>query len=261
MSLFIDNLEKFSITPNFWCSHEYFQLANLQENVVGNKIIVLDGEIVVFPYLDCSTGILEVPRTLSFVWSILFPCKVDGGSYFLLDYNYIYYPGCFVNMMGGHWQTFRKNVRKFPARYNDRGEFYLNYIPFEDQFESEFFNLAEEWFASRNQDEEIHDSDTLIRYLYFGKNRKILVDQQGKVLGVNIWDENFAYINFRFSLCKNIPFLSEYLRYRFYTDPEILRKKKLVNDGGILDNPSLGTFKDKMNPVYKKTIVSWKTDV
>jgi hypothetical protein len=49
------------------------------------------------------------------------------------------------------------------------------------------------------------------------------------------------------------------MRYLFYRDPEIRNQNKLVNDGGVLDNPNIKAFKDKMNPVRVREVYQWKS--
>lgn len=111
--------------------------------------------------------------------------------------------------------------------------------------------------GTKEEDQVIHDDEVMIDYLFHGDNRKILVDKNGFILGINIFDSNYKYINFRFSFSRNIKFLSEYLRYVFYTDPAILNQNKLVNDGGSLDNKNLAFFKEKLNPLEKRKIFSY----
>ncbi len=78
------------------------------------------------------------------------------------------------------------------------------------------------------------------------------------MVGMNVWDENHLYINYR--LCIVDPserFLDEFMRYLFYTDPLIMEQNKLVNDGGVLGNEGLKRFKDKMNPFSVRPVYSW----
>ena len=114
-----------------------------------------------------------------------------------------------------------------------------------------------EWVGTKGEDQEIHDDEVMLNYLFHGNNRKILVDKNNYILGVNIWDLGYSQIYFRFNFSRNIKFLNEYLRYIFYTDPIILNQNKLVNDGGSLDNKNLEAFKDKLRPLEKREIFSY----
>ena len=94
--------------------------------------------------------------------------------------------------------------------------------------------------------------------IFEGENRRFLRSKKGKIYGLNIWDENFQYINYRYCICGKEDFISEYMRLLFYTDSVILNKGKLVNDGGVLDNPKLRFFKDKLNPMQVKERRTWR---
>lgn len=156
-----------------------------------------------------------------------------------LDYEYIYDSKDFLKMEGGKWAVFRKNSRKFPNRIGEELTYSYGRIS-----AKKIGNLLDSWmdrFAL------IHDGEILIDYIFDGESRKGLIEvESGKLYGLNVWDENFRYINFRYCICQGIPFLSEYLRLLFYQD--MVSKGKLVNDGGSLDNPALKSFKEKMNP-------------
>jgi hypothetical protein len=160
-------------------------------------------------------------------------------------------------MEGGDWAVFRKNCRKFPKRFPD---FKFTYstpedYPFED-LNGWLYEIFQNWLFAK--DEEVKDDEVAEAYLTQGRNRKILWDPDGFIWGVNIWDENWEYINFRFCFCRPGDYLSEYMRWLFYTDPLILDKKKLMNDGGALDNLNLKSFKDKLNPLFVRDVFSWR---
>jgi len=196
------------------------------------------------------------------VWSDLpgFAAVAGPSEAIPLDLEYLYDPRSFLDMKGKSWAVFRKNVRKFPDRYKGGTEY--NWIDFydlrRDRREEKIGSLLEEWLEDR-PDQEIHDSQLMIDYLFRGWRRKVLWNtSSNQLLGINVWDENWKYVNFRFSICRNTPFLSEYMRYLFYTDKTILNPNKLVNDGGVLDNDSLKRFKDKLNPISVRQVNSWK---
>lgn len=173
-----------------------------------------------------------------------------------LDYNFIYDPQDFLEMKGKKWATFRKNARKFPKRHKGHLNYY--HMPaerhhYDDWYMDQLNEIVDDWSDGRK---EIHDADVLIKYLLEAEHREVLTDQYGNVYGINIWDENYTYLNFRYCVCRTIPFVSEYMRWLFYTNH--VHHKKLVNDGGALDNEELAKFKMKLNPVMVNTINSWK---
>jgi len=104
---------------------------------------------------------------------------------------------------------------------------------------NEVLDVLSQWLSTKQ--EEIHDDEVMLLYLTEGNNRKALFEND-ELLAINVWDENPTFINYRYCVCKPVPFLSEYARYQFYTDPCILSKNKLVNDGGVLDKESLLFF-------------------
>jgi len=143
-------------------------------------------------------------------------------------------------MAGGHWATFRKNSRKFPNRILDE----LFYVTVQKGETKQIADLLDIWVQ---RFEAVEDHETLINFAFNGNNRAALFGVNGKLYGINIWDENFYYVNYRYSICGNEPFLAEYMRLLFYQD--IQRRGKLVNDGGMVGNLQLKRFKEKMNPL------------
>lgn len=230
-------LEEKRITPNWWCSEEYFLRAGFKvfEEAGVWEVKDLFGGII-FPVLN-NTGVE--------FWAD-FP-EAQGNSF--LDFEYIYDPKEFLEMRGGSWQVFRKNSRKFPRRH---GEDFFCYVPIEDKHQARLFSLLNSWTSKF---EEIHDAEVLIDFCLRGEHREVLVDKlDGQVYGLNVWDENYCYVNFRYSICESIPYLAEYLRLLFYQG--IVGKHKLVNDGGSFGELSLIAFKNKMNPVKVREVKS-----
>ena len=83
-----------------------------------------------------------------------------------------------------------------------------------------------EWLEIQYR-KEIYDDQVMAEYLFYGNNRKILRSVSGRVYGLNVWDENFKYINYRYCVCGKSDFISEYMRWLFYTDQLILNKDKM----------------------------------
>lgn len=257
-------LEKLKVIPNFWCAEEYFEKAGLEEELRPDGfLIVKDNQTVMFPAIDTEFGAIGtggVPR----IWSDFVTGYAGWGvkdySPSFLDYEYLYDPKEFSTMEGGKWQVFRKNCRKFPHRHNS----ILTYTrmgawPYPG-LDAAFTSMFQEWLSG--VDREIQDDEVMLKYFSEGFNRKILWSHtEKKIYGINIWDENYQYINFRYSFCRKGDFLPEYMRWLFYRDGEILHKGKLVNDGGVLDNPNLEKFKNKMNPYKIRKVYSWVKNI
>lgn len=257
---YLELLEKGSITPNFWCSEEYFDKAKLTEVYDSGTWGILDQDWgLMFPLLDSIGGYFEriVEPDVDKIWSDFPEWKPKGWNSKFLDYEYIYDPKIFLHMEGGDWATFRKNCRKWPRRFGN-GNLIYGWISSFSYFspKDELSDVLISWLENKSSEDMVMDSEVLVKYLFHGQNRKILY-HKNKIYGVNIWDENYKYINFRYSICRPEEFLSEHMRWLFYTDPFIQEKNKLVNDGGVLDNPKLKFFKDKMNPLQVREVYSW----
>ena len=257
-SKYLKLLERKGIRPNFWCSNEYFEPAGFKEQTVGNSVWIEDesGQLM-FPPLSLRSKnypYSSMPKDKFSIWADFSnPRRIYlMGIYGFLDYEYIYDPKSFLNMTGKHWATFRKNCRKYPKRHKGNLQ-YRAVNPINDIVKiSEFF---EAWLRE-NKWPEYHDGEVMTKYVLFGQNREALIDSAGDIHGLNIWDENYTFINYRFCLCYDRPFLSEYMRYLFYVHK--VNQNKSVNDGGILDRPGLKEFKDKLNPIAINKIYSWK---
>jgi len=240
---YLTALEQQKIIPNFWTSAEYL----LKSKAVWVKHKGLFGFITIDGYwLLPPLGINNSSISVYAGWPDI---KIDGSKF--LDYQFIYNPKDFQSMVGSQWQTFRKNIRKFPKRSN--GELIYKRLELEESV-PEISALLYNWADCR----EVFDPPTFVRFILQGDNRKGLFFNN-HLVGVNVWDENYYYINFRYCVDNGSPFLNEYMRYLFYTDDEIIQRNKLVNDGGSLDSESLYRFKMKLNPcqilrVYSLTI-------
>lgn len=275
---YIDLIQKAGVIPNFYISDEYFYKAGFLEDTIYMDhrywIIVMDGDWMVFPPI--SSGGTFSPRDVAEIkkvalcqgiWSDFKGYDPINATPVLLDHEFLYDPKDFLNISGSKWEVFRKNSRKFPNRLNKPltyisippGYGRLNLVDsqYTIHIEDAMDSLAIEWLSGFSSECIIQDDNTLLEFLRSGMNRKILVDCDGTVYGVNIWDENYRYINYRYCITRRIPYLSECMRLRFYTDPEILAKNKLVNDGGNLGAEKLYNFKMKLNPLSVRTVNSW----
>jgi len=171
-----------------------------------------------------------------------------------LDWEYVFDPTDFNDMAGGKWNTFRKNVRKWPREnpewvYTD-----------ELQDWTALSVLMGEWMEGRADKAE--DAELMLKYVFSSRQdvkKNFMYNgvqtpgcSYGELVGVNVWDWNWKYINYDLCVVKEGErFLDEFMRYSFYIDPEIFQTGKLVNDGGSLGREGLERFKDKMNPRIK----------
>lgn len=253
MNKYLEQLELLKIKPNFWCSDEYFQKAGFRIISDDNLTWVedIEGQII-FPLLVDNKGILQIVPDKG-IWAGLKDFHPNDGQADFLDYEYIYDPKKFQEMKGKHWTVFRKNCRKYPNRFSS-SLLYTSRYNCNASCDSQISELVSSWLESI-PDSKVHDATVLLEYVFKGMNRKILVDGSGQIHGLNIWDENYMFINYRYCICQDEPFLSEYMRWLFYID--MIEKDKLVNDGGILDRPALKKFKDKLNPIEVNEVYSW----
>ena len=254
MTEYLKIAERKNLLPNFWMSEEYFQKAELQEMSWEGWVWWEEDGWAVVPPISLNHPLGEIPSYFSLpIWSDFPEFKPHFLFSEFLDYEYIYDPKHFENMEGGKWKIFRKNSRKWPRE--NPGSTYIfmkNKSPFQQR---EINKVGIQWLQQSQED--IQDGEVLLKYIWEGKNQKGLYVKD-QLVGVNIWDENYYYINFRFCICNPEPFLSEYMRFLFYSD--IAHKNKLVNDGGVLDKESLKKFKDKLNPISIRKVKSWKRE-
>jgi len=254
-SLWLDLIEKNNITPNFLCSLEYFQKSDWKEASDGDYVGVYDvDDLPTLPLINIKKGILHQHVPPLGIWADVpgfEPYEFVNKSFW--DYQFIYNSLNFQNMNGKQWSVFRKNSRKF-FRNNQQMDIIETKIGSIDQLEDFSYQAIE-----TIKDNSIHDIDTMINFLMNGRHRQFIIDKsKKKLLAVNIWDENYKYINYRYCLCLDLPYLSEFARIKFYKFIALIRPGKLVNDGGVLGRQSLKSFKDKMNPVEIRKIYTWK---
>lgn len=258
-STYLKALRDLKVEPNFWCSEEYLEKSGCREAMLGMCVTVMDGDQHVFPPLYIGGG-YSLDQPYGPIWSDFVGFETEalkaGWTRENLDLEYIFNPVDFVEMGGGRWMTFRKNSRKW-GRRNEEWGYGLTTTPVFPPGPL-LDDLLVDWLGTLGEDIEVYDDSVMLQYLYNGENRKALWNREGKLMGVNIWDHNWKYINFRYCICRPEPFLAEFMRWLFYTDPEILGAGRFVNDGGVLDRPSLKAFKDKMNPVRVRQVCSWK---
>lgn len=236
-------VENSGLSPNFFMSEEYLEAKGLEwieeRGLWGCRESGEPGWYLPPVRVDGGLGLHAV------VWAGL--PGVEGPEF--LDYEFIYDPQRFLSLGGHHWSVFRKNVRKWPMRMASNGSEYRRLA--EDECMEEGANLFASWAGGG----EVFDPETMLRMVVGGRNRAGLF-RGGVLVGMNVWDWNWMYVNFRLCLDNGEPFLQEYLRWLFYTSPVILDSGKLVNDGGCLGSGGLFNFKMKLHPVEVRKIYS-----
>lgn len=233
-------------SPNFWVSLEYWLRSDCEWVEMGalEGIQQTKDEWLIPPMLNKNGFLLNGMPIFAGFPDMSFPKAV------FLDYQFMYDPKDFADLSGSKWEVFRKNIRKFPARNPGT----LLYLPLRiDDIMDAVEDLLLKWANGRT----IFDPETFTRFVLQGDNRKGLF-LNNDLIGVNVWDENDTFVNFRYCVDNGMPFLNEYLRYMFYTDADIVGKGKLVNDGGALESPNLKRFKEKLNPKNVWSVYSCK---
>jgi len=245
---YLARAHELKIIPNFWLTKEYLSIQKNMKLETGNGFIWLqEDEWAVFPPIPLFDIFDTVKPSLPKlkIWSDFVNYSVGEPIQFL-DWEYTYYSTNFFDMRGGKWEVFRKNSRKWPRR-NEGCWTYTTDVPPVPEIKS----LLIKWLDNK-KDEEIADSESLIWFMFHGSNRAFL-KRKSELVGVNIWDENGDWLIYRYCIADTEErFLDEFLRLLFYQS----FPGRLVIDGGVLDNPGLKKFKDKLNPVQKRLVYS-----
>ena len=265
-NLYLNRAKRIKLIPNFFISVPYLKLSNVKGFMEDGWVWIEDEEWLLFPPLSLTTNNHHCPfiSKLKNVWSdfeSLHPSPNFSKKEFL-DWEYIFNPTHFNDLSGGKWETYRKNIRKWPRTHENWK--YLDYIDTISNRTKIRYLLAD-WMEIKM--ENLQDYDLIINYIlgyHSNVHFKFLYHIKDKLnpiydlYAINVWDENWMYINYRYCIIKkDNPYLDEFARYLFYTDPIIQRKGKLINDGGCLGNEGLERFKDKLNPVKKRAVYSW----
>lgn len=268
MDLYLRKIKELRIDTNFWCSQEYLSFAGAVEKKNDHFVWLEDPDagLLFFPSIDLRYGFLSPynPEHLT-IWSDFagfspvfpafhrFPYRPE-----FLDYEYLYWPNNFQNMRGGRWKVFRKNVRKWPRR--NRCWRYELATKHSRREEADILELVAAWLEAIGIDK-VHDGDVMIKFAVGGEYRALLY-RKDQLVGMNVWDYSPTdRINFRYSIAlPGEDFLSDYLRFLFYTSPPVRCWGLTVNDGGALDNPGLKKYKEKLNPIRIRTVQTWRRE-
>jgi hypothetical protein len=241
-------MERNGIEPNFFCSLPYWFLSDSEYQYDWNGSWIVSDSLCMIPPLGENTGV-------DFIWSDFNRYNPGPGWYKeFLDWEYLYDPCSFQDLSGKKWRKFRKNCCKWADTHEEF--IYTEKPPNSNEIKA----LLLAWFGQAGMDS-IQDPELIyeMSFSHFPGIRRKFIKHNGQLFGINIWDSNYKYVNYRFCIPKpGEPFLDECMRNLFYTDSEILQTGKLVNDGGSLGNKNLEWFKDKLNPIRKRAVYSWK---
>lgn len=254
---FLTRMSELGIDPNFYCSMPYLNQDDLRV-VTKEGWMYIEGEegIAISPAIPVGRKQGQFP--LITYWSdcgksafdLLFVRSLFNAVF--LDNEYLFDPKAFNDLRGGKWEVFRKNINHHLSKKDS--------FVYTDKLslESELANLVGDFLLGKK--DRLEDGEFLFDFIFTPQDgifKKYLYFED-RLVGINAWDENYKYINFRVCFVDpSIPFLSEFARYLFYTDSLIQEKGKLVNDGGDLGNEGLKRFKEKMNPVRTRKVFSW----
>jgi hypothetical protein len=251
ISLYLTLAKTNVVNPNFFLSIPYLTLCKAKCYMENNWVWLESDKWCLFPPLPIGRDVTAYPNLK--IWSDFSDMQPNYNKSEFLDYEYIFSSIEFNNLSGGKWEVFRKNIRKWPKAHP-------NWVYNEETDEGQTELLLAEWFEFKKED--VLDPELVIKFALSEKmsgiHRKYLYDEEGALVAINIWDDNWKYINFRYCIInKEQPYLDEFARYCFYTDPDIQKFGKLINDGGCLGNAGLERFKDKLHPVRKREVHSW----
>lgn len=254
-------LNKLGIQPNFYCSEAYLTVSKAVISHDGYWATAEADGWMLFPPVpllrECvpvmDGGLRKVPygMPLGNVWSDFSNYAPMNWGYEpeFLDYEYIYRPVDFQYMNGGRWETFRKNSRKWVQR-NDNFHWLSRGCTIDARID-----LLKKWLETRT--DEIHDGDMMTQYLVDDTLPlcfKNYLWKDSQLVAINISDCSYGVNNFRWNITDpEEPYLNEYTRYHFLTSASTF-----VNDGGCLGKESLEKFKDKLNPIIKRAVHSWR---
>lgn len=256
---YLNEAQRQNVEPNFYLSLSYLTLSE-------SRCWWRDGWLWIESDGWCLTpplkegGSLKVrhapPKWIRRVWSDFDdnPIFWEGCKKEFLDWEYLFDPRRFLEMKGKDWEVFRKNVRKWP-RHNPNW-IYCSYAP-----SWQIEDLIKDWVGDKR--ENIEDVDLLIKFIWNNDHnlqiqRRYLFDESERLVAVNVWEENWKFINYRVCIIRpNEPFLSEFTRWLFYTDHAVINSGKMVNDGGTVNKTGLKQFKDKMNPIRIRPVYTW----
>jgi len=251
-----------NLMPNFWMTDEYIEKAGLiwhedeETKYCGwlhpeyNTEICPKHSEWMFPPMTYKRHFVLMGNVYSGFPKN--PCMNYESNEEFLDYQYIYNPVDFMFLAGHKWKAFRKILRQYRERVDGKQK-YMKIAS--DTFQDAIAKLLLKWAGEK----EFFDNEVMIKYALEGENRWGMFTDE-KLVGLNIWDENFMFVNYRYCIDDGTPGLNRYLRYHFYTQGAIPSKQKLINDGGSLGDEGLREFKLRLNPHVVYTVTSYKQE-
>lgn len=237
---YLGRMERLGITPNFWCSQEYFWRAGIKFSVVGDSYLASAPDGSLFLPILGKQGPLDGVEVFA-----AFPCMQIGQE---LDRQYIYTPGK-VNLSGNAWKPVRANVHRVQRKLGNLALWPMS--PSEDVKRAAL--MLQAW--SQKQGDQVYDPELMVDYLIDGDNRLALRDEHHNLHGILAWDYNYKYTNFRYCVvAQGVDGLSDVARLMFREWCGIHHPDRLINDGGDLDRPGLRRYKEKLQPIEIHTI-------
>jgi len=259
-------LRETGVLPNFWVSPTYWAMSEMEkiESPCRSAVSLGWKEIAAFPPISLvSHKILQETvgkNGPEVMYSFPEVRPTDKDREVFVGFNYIYDPQEFIGLKGKRWSTLRTSISKW-TRSNPNCVFYAGGCPNWDSKPSCLF--LKEW--QQNNSVSVSDFDIMIRYFVSIENVPncgfLFQDQmQTELIGLVTWDWNWQFVNLRFCLHKDEPYLAEFLRWRFYVYIAGLQQHRLVNSGG--DRICKPKKNINMNTNVKATlpIYSWKEE-
>lgn len=261
LDFYLKRIEELGWAPNFFTSLAYLEAARAGLVNRAGWLLMMDAGVCMFPPVpmdDVTAAEGDSSQWPDFIWSDFVGWEAPAGyvSEFM-DYQFIYDPEAFQNMEGKKWATFRKNSRK----WGRRNESPL-YVWLLETFErKEVLEFVGNWLEPRG--DTFHDASSMLEYIFHDRGGVHLygvVDKRCRLMAIIGADISSGFVNFRYCITKDEePYLEEAVRLEFYkTVYPLLGIDKLVNDGGMVDNPDLAWFKERLNPVRRDVIHSWR---
>ena len=252
--------------PSFFVSGEYFVLSECEWTDNWWKCLGPedgDGGWLMIPVMDGQSG-LPPGETIQQIFGKPIMCSpfatesptLPENALFtskVFDRNYIYDPAQFISLEGKDKLILRKAWNYWNGRASK--QYPLEYFPCppwgkDPKFDAQIEQLVYHWAEGIKDD--IHDVDTLVRFAFMGKLREAL-KWKGKLIGLNVWDLNWFWRNYRLCITKSgekrLQTFTRLLFYRSRCMEKLPLVSPYINDGGDLDKASLATYKKRLHPV------------
>ena len=260
LGLFLKRIKDLCWVPSFYCSRAYLEAVQPELDIINGWLTLTDVGVCMFPPVPMNDNVIyeaDYSKWPDFIWSDMEGCIMpDNYQKEKLDFQYLYDPDDFIKLVGKKWAILRKNSKKWERRHKSN----LMIVSWSDIDPEEGAVFIGEWLESKADD--FQDADIMLNYLFQSDGKGVhafcMLDNNENIKAILAYDTNWTYVNFRYCMTKpGEAFLAEAVRLVFYRDI-MFGKSMLVNDGGVVDNPQLEWFKDRLNPVEKKTVYSWR---